>query len=127
MGRWNGGQSFLSVVEKLQTKTISAFIYDKELLVYWMDMYYDTLQCTLKFLGDTGSVIHPFDYGFAFHPNFPDALFHEFNINLIQAQAVDQLLLLKDLYLPDLSTSPAAACNNTESTESSQFTFTMVR
>ena len=125
--RWNGSVSFLNIVEKLQTKTISAFIYDKQLLIYYMDLYYDTLQCTLKFLGDTGSVIHPFDYGFAFHPNFPEALFHEFNINLIQAQAVDELLLLQDLYLPDISSSPAGTCNNTGSTESPQFTFTMVR
>lgn len=127
MSRWKGGASFLDVVGKLQTKTISAFIYDKQLLVHFMDLYYDTLQCTVKFLGDTGSVIHPFDYGFAFHPNFSDALVHEFNINLIQAQAVDQLLLLQDLYLPDLSSSPGGTCNNTEAAVSSQFSFTMVR
>ena len=129
MVRWNGRESFLSVVEKLQTKAISAFIYDKQLLVHWMDSYHDTLQCTLKFLGDTGSVIHPFDYGFAFHPSLHNAqLFHEFNINLIQAQAADQLLLLQDQYLPDLITSPAGTtCNNTGSTKSTQFTLTMVR
>jgi hypothetical protein len=103
---WNGISTFTSVSEQIIGGSLSAYIFDYPILLYWKN-FYDT-SCHLTFLPE----IEPFDYGIMFNKAFPIEIQDEFNIGILTAQSSAKLAQLENKYVTVSSLCASAHSNN---------------
>ncbi|KAL6762341.1 hypothetical protein V8C86DRAFT_2520375 [Haematococcus lacustris] len=95
---WAGQATFEQVSKMLQSGSLSAYIFDKPILQYWLTQ---DKSCSLGLTPDEG--VMPFDYGMAFHRHFPADMLFDFNLGVLNAQVPLSQIHTNDVFACGLS------------------------